>query len=123
MNDQEVIYPSAVVNFDGIMERPTIGINGHWLLPIMTATVNDTVVVYVSNQLGKKSKRDLELRDINFHEPKLFTSSFVSSNRSFLPARSPNGPVCRLGLMAFNPLRRCSSSLRLSVCIAILSIL
>jgi iron transport multicopper oxidase len=35
-----------------MFERPTIGINGQWPLPIMTATVNDTVVVNVINQLG-----------------------------------------------------------------------
>jgi iron transport multicopper oxidase len=39
-------------NPDGLYERPTIGINGQWPLPIMTATVNDTVVVNVINQLG-----------------------------------------------------------------------
>jgi hypothetical protein len=39
-------------NPDGLYERPTIGINGQWPLPIMTATINDTVVVNVINQLG-----------------------------------------------------------------------
>jgi FtsP/CotA-like multicopper oxidase with cupredoxin domain len=40
-------------NPDGLQERPTIGINGHWPLPVMTATVGDTVVVTVNNQLGQ----------------------------------------------------------------------
>jgi FtsP/CotA-like multicopper oxidase with cupredoxin domain len=40
-------------NPDGQYERPTIGINGQWPLPVMTATINDTVVVNVINQLGK----------------------------------------------------------------------
>jgi iron transport multicopper oxidase len=39
-------------NPDGLYERPTIGINGQWPLPIMAATINDTVVVNVINQLG-----------------------------------------------------------------------
>lgn len=42
-------------NPDGACERPTIGINGEWPLPIMTATVGDRVVVNVDNQLGNQS--------------------------------------------------------------------
>jgi iron transport multicopper oxidase len=42
-------------NPDGLQERPTIGINGKWPLPIMTATLNDTVIVNVNNQLGNQS--------------------------------------------------------------------
>ena len=42
-------------NPDGIFERPTIGINGQWPLPVMTATKGDTVIVNVDNQLGNQS--------------------------------------------------------------------
>jgi len=42
-------------NPDGLHERPTIGINGQWPLPIMYATVGDTVIVNVDNQLGNQS--------------------------------------------------------------------
>jgi iron transport multicopper oxidase len=42
-------------NPDGLQERPTIGINGKWPLPVMTATVNDTVIVNVNNQLGNQT--------------------------------------------------------------------
>jgi iron transport multicopper oxidase len=42
-------------NPDGLQESPTIGINGQWPLPVMTATVNDTVVVNVNNQLGNQT--------------------------------------------------------------------
>ncbi|KAE9372214.1 multicopper oxidase [Stipitochalara longipes BDJ] len=42
-------------NPDGLYERPTIGINGQWPLPVMTATINDTVVVNVDNQLGNQT--------------------------------------------------------------------
>jgi iron transport multicopper oxidase len=42
-------------NPDGMFERPTIGINGQWPLPIMTATVGDQVIVNVDNQLGNQS--------------------------------------------------------------------
>ncbi|KAH8593306.1 Cupredoxin [Bisporella sp. PMI_857] len=42
-------------NPDGAFERPTIGINGEWPLPIITATKGDTVIVNVDNQLGNQS--------------------------------------------------------------------
>lgn len=42
-------------NPDGLFERPTIGINGQWPLPIMTATVGDQVIVNVDNQLGNQT--------------------------------------------------------------------
>lgn len=42
-------------NPDGIFERPTIGINGKWPLPIMKATKGDTIIVNVDNQLGNQS--------------------------------------------------------------------
>lgn len=42
-------------NPDGLFERPTIGINGQWPLPVMYATVGDTVIVNVDNQLGNQS--------------------------------------------------------------------
>jgi len=42
-------------NPDGAFERPTIGINGKWPLPVMTATVGDRVIVNVNNQLGNQT--------------------------------------------------------------------
>ena len=42
-------------NPDGQFERPTIGINGEWPPPIMTATVGDRVIVNVVNGLGNQS--------------------------------------------------------------------
>jgi iron transport multicopper oxidase len=42
-------------NPDGLYVRPTIGINGQWPLPILRATVGDTVLVVVNNQLGNQS--------------------------------------------------------------------
>ncbi|KAF7899096.1 uncharacterized protein EAF01_008309 [Botrytis porri] len=42
-------------NPDGAYERPTIGINGQWPLPIMRANVGDQVVVNVDNQLGNQT--------------------------------------------------------------------
>ncbi|SLM41397.1 multicopper oxidase [Lasallia pustulata] len=42
-------------NPDGQHERPTIGINGQWPLPHLTATVGDQVVINVDNQLGNQS--------------------------------------------------------------------
>ena len=45
----------VTANPDGAMERPTIGINGHWPLPPITATVGDRLVVNVLNQLGNQS--------------------------------------------------------------------
>lgn len=45
----------VVTNPDGVFHRPTIGINGQWPLPHITATVGDRVVVNVNNQLGNQS--------------------------------------------------------------------
>ncbi|KAI9734192.1 MAG: hypothetical protein M1818_006601 [Claussenomyces sp. TS43310] len=42
-------------NPDGLFTRPTIGVNGQWPWPVMRATVNDTVIVHVDNQLGNQS--------------------------------------------------------------------
>ncbi|TGO56440.1 hypothetical protein BOTNAR_0223g00150 [Botryotinia narcissicola] len=42
-------------NPDGAHERPTIGINGQWPLPIMRANVGDQVIVNVDNQLGNQT--------------------------------------------------------------------
>jgi iron transport multicopper oxidase len=42
-------------NPDGQFERPTMGINGQWPLPIMRAKVGDTVIVNMENQLGNQS--------------------------------------------------------------------
>jgi iron transport multicopper oxidase len=42
-------------NPDGMYNRPTIGINGEWPLPIITATINDTIIVNVNNQLGNQT--------------------------------------------------------------------
>lgn len=42
-------------NPDGQHERPTIGINGQWPLPHLTATVGDHIVINVDNQLGNQS--------------------------------------------------------------------
>ena len=45
----------VTANPDGAFPRPTIGINGQWPLPHITATVGDRVVVNVLNQLGNQS--------------------------------------------------------------------
>jgi iron transport multicopper oxidase len=40
---------------DGLEYRPMIGINGTWPCPKMEATVNDTVEVFLENQLGNET--------------------------------------------------------------------
>lgn len=45
----------VTANPDGLFDRPTIGINGQWPLPVMYATVGDMVIVNVDNQLGNQS--------------------------------------------------------------------
>lgn len=45
----------VTTNPDGTFERPTIGINGQWPIPQIRATVGDSVVVNVDNQLGNQS--------------------------------------------------------------------
>ncbi|KAL9572610.1 hypothetical protein ACKAV7_003443 [Fusarium commune] len=42
-------------NPDGAFERPTIGINGEWPIPRIEASVGDTVLVNVRNNLGNQS--------------------------------------------------------------------
>lgn len=51
--DFTVSWVSA--NPDGLHDRPTIGINGQWPPPTITANANDTVVVNVDNQLGNQT--------------------------------------------------------------------
>lgn len=45
----------VTANPDNAFDRPTIGINGQWPPPTLYATVNDTVIVNVINQLGNQS--------------------------------------------------------------------
>ena len=45
----------VTANPDGRFPRPTIGINGQWPLPYITATVGDRVSVNVLNLLGNQT--------------------------------------------------------------------
>ena len=45
----------VTANPDGQFNRPTIGINGQWPIPPITATVGDRVIVNVLNQLGNQT--------------------------------------------------------------------
>ncbi|KAK4211143.1 Cupredoxin [Rhypophila decipiens] len=45
----------VTANPDGMFERPTIGINGKWPLPIMEANVGDQVIVNAFNNLGDQA--------------------------------------------------------------------
>lgn len=51
--DFEVGWVTA--NPDGAFDRPTIGINGKWPIPPITANVGDQVVVNVLNSLGNQT--------------------------------------------------------------------
>lgn len=51
----------VTANPDGAFDRPTIGINGKWPIPTITANVGDNVVVRVTNQLGN------ETTSLHFH--------------------------------------------------------
>lgn len=42
-------------NPDGVAERPTVGINGQWPIPPITATKGDRIVVNAKNSLGNES--------------------------------------------------------------------
>ena len=44
-------------NPDGLFERPTIGINGQWPVPQITAAVGDNVEIRVHNLLGNARRR------------------------------------------------------------------
>ena len=41
----------VTANPDGAFERPTMGINGQWPLPQITANKGDRVVIHVTNKL------------------------------------------------------------------------
>ncbi|KAJ9150004.1 Multicopper oxidase [Pleurostoma richardsiae] len=45
----------VIANPDGAFDRPTIGVNGQWPLPLLTATVGDRLVLNVHNNLGNAS--------------------------------------------------------------------
>lgn len=45
----------VTANPDGAFDRPTIGINGEWPLPLISATVGDHIQVNVKNELGNAS--------------------------------------------------------------------
>ncbi|KAI1637300.1 Cupredoxin [Biscogniauxia mediterranea] len=45
----------VTANPDGAFDRPTIGINGQWPLPRISADVGDNIVVHATNQLGNQS--------------------------------------------------------------------
>ena len=45
----------VVANPDGLFERQTIGINGQWPIPAITANVGDRVVVNVKNSLQNQT--------------------------------------------------------------------
>ncbi|OXV09518.1 hypothetical protein Egran_02719 [Elaphomyces granulatus] len=45
----------VTANPDGLYERPVIGINGQWPIPIINTTVGDRVIIHLHNQLGNES--------------------------------------------------------------------
>lgn len=42
-------------NPDGAFNRPTIGVNGQWPLPVITANIGDNIIVNVKNDLGNQT--------------------------------------------------------------------
>ena len=45
----------VTANPDGMYQRPVIGINGQWPIPVITAAVGDRVVVNAANHLGDQT--------------------------------------------------------------------
>jgi len=45
----------VTANPDGMFDRPTIGINGQWPLPMVEVNVRDRVIVNMHNSLGNQS--------------------------------------------------------------------
>ncbi|PKS11751.1 hypothetical protein jhhlp_001740 [Lomentospora prolificans] len=45
----------VTANPDGAFDRPTIGVNGEWPIPLIRATVGDTLNLKVTNDLGNAS--------------------------------------------------------------------
>lgn len=48
-------------NPDGLYERPVIGINNQWPVPVIRATVGEQITVSLTNQLGN------ETTSVHFH--------------------------------------------------------
>jgi iron transport multicopper oxidase len=45
----------VTANPDGAQDRPVIGINGQWPIPVITANVGDNIIINLHNQLGNQS--------------------------------------------------------------------
>lgn len=45
----------VTANPDGAFDRPTIGINGQWPIPRISANVGDQIVVNAQNSLGNQT--------------------------------------------------------------------
>lgn len=45
----------TTANPDGAFSRPTIGINGQWPIPQITANIGDRLIINVHNSLGNQS--------------------------------------------------------------------
>ncbi|PYH89332.1 multicopper oxidase [Aspergillus ellipticus CBS 707.79] len=45
----------VMANPDGLANRPVIGINDEWPLPLLNFTKGDLVIAYVTNRLGNES--------------------------------------------------------------------
>lgn len=52
---QEWTVGWVTANPDGAFDRPTIGVNGQWPLPLITANVGDHLSLKVQNDLGNAS--------------------------------------------------------------------
>lgn len=51
--DWNVTWVNA--NPDGMQERPVVGINGQWPLPVLNWTLGDRIIANVHNSLGNES--------------------------------------------------------------------
>lgn len=52
---QDFTVEWVTANPDGAFDRPTIGINGQWPIPLISATVGDRLILKVFNGLGNAS--------------------------------------------------------------------
>ncbi|KAH8646886.1 putative multicopperoxidase [Xylariales sp. PMI_506] len=81
----------VTANPDGAFDRPTIGVNGHWPLPVITANVGDNIVIHVKNSLGNQTT------SLHFHGLFMKGTNFMDG-----PAQVTQCPIPIGGSFTYN---------------------
>lgn len=92
-------------NPDGLHARPVIGINNHWPLPQINATVGDNVIINTWNSLGNQST------SLHFHGLFMNASSHMDGTSSVSQCAIRTGESFTYNFTVCNPTSPPSSSL------------